>query len=425
MVYVKGNSIPDNVAYWRDERERLTGKSGAAGKAAQHISAMSHSLGVPPEHLPHDAVARHFMGNAAPSTVNAYIKSLKQWHRWLRDSGRINLKPQRAVIEQGHPDIEAWKLRLRARSADNTVKAYVRDVSAILKLAGKEADGPRAITEIDLLRFLDATNESVMRVKGTPIKATYYNRILGSVRSMSKCLRIDQCPARFIDNMPTDKIRHKPIEQDDLAHLITCAVRERASSDPATSRMGRIMYTLCKLMSSMGLRIGEASTVRPFDLVQVDGQWCIEAEGVNVKGHEHQGNVYLPVTTAVYEDLTTNYQVTERVTPQDWDAAKASAMFSGWCRGNGVDVTAHRLRAYYATWLYYRSNHNLVLVQRRMRHANIDTTAGYIGNLNTPEERILVSTFDDDLVILPDRPTTVVPFLPRQKPSILPAPLMA
>ncbi|MFJ2869815.1 tyrosine-type recombinase/integrase [Streptomyces sp. NPDC087298] len=412
MVYIKGHSIPTSVEEWKLARvaELPPGASGhkAAAKAAQHISTLSHSLGVPPEELPHDAVARHFMGrdDGAPSTCRNYGISLKQWHRWVKsERQQATGKPQRAPEGADHPDIQRWVSRLAPRVAHGTVNGYRRDVCAIMRLSGH---GPREITEDDVLDYLAACQVSVIASKGTPMKASYYNRILSSVKSLCFELRLPNV-TEFIHRARRDKKRHKAIDRGDLQHLVTCALQDRQSPNPLVADMGRRMYTVSKLMSSMGLRISEASAVRPADLVQVDGRWCIEAEAVTVKGQEHLGSVFLPVTDAVFEDLTTNYQLTERITPEDWTADKASKKFSGYALGKGVTTTAHKLRAYYATNLYYQSQFNIMLVMRRMRHSDFATTAGYISDLDTAEERILVSTFDDDLVMVPDHPQNVVP----------------
>ncbi|MFJ9125720.1 tyrosine-type recombinase/integrase [Streptomyces sp. NPDC102340] len=406
MVYIKNHAVPPTLLEWQHERIAAGMSEETARLFARRISALAYGLNVPPEELPDDAVARYGMGrDLSHYTVASYTNALNAWKLYQRNGARTPPPQNAGVIGavkswgMEYPEMVEWVTVLDSDGkARSTISAYTGDMRAVCRFTGKR---PAELTTTDVRNFIAAKNIVSRERTGRPLSGKYRVRLISSLKSFCEATGRPDFTAP-IKRPRKDAVHYNPVSRDEVTYMLQSARAQYATRDSSYADFGRRMYTMTRLCSSMGLRVTEAARTRPDMLKAIDGVPHLSARGPVVKGPDESSWVSLPCSNSVYEDLTANYQPDETILPASWPPQSISGAYANWCRSIGLmDVTAHRLRAYYATQLYYRSSHNIILVQRRLRHRQLETTAGYIALLDTAEERELVTTFDDDLILEP------------------------
>lgn len=77
------------------------------------------------------------------------------------------------------------------------------------------------------------------------------------------------------------------------------------------------------------------------------------------------------------------------------NAATVSRVVGRYLKANGLDSSAHKLRATFGTTLSERSNGNIVMVQRLMGHESPTTTMAYVGWGGGEAGPVVATMYDD------------------------------
>jgi integrase len=388
------------------------GSTKSARDQARAVSAMAYQLGCDPKAVPKDAVARHFLGRPhSLNTARLYERALRSWNRYLI-AGLATPTRYFDVFAVEDPRLQKFAVKLRGRGlADSTIKAHIKGMTRLMLTLGVHPD---ELDEDAVDTYLAVRNDAVRRSRGRDMRAGSRNKILAQIRRYAKIMKIED-PTADIERSGQDHEHWQPVPADDLRDMRVIARSRINDPDPRVAETAKRMLVLTIAMSTMGLRISEASKIGPHLIVtRTGGQHGLMLPGPFVKGRHNRRDIFVPASRDLLTELRAHYRDNETVCPVEWTSSRAGgeyrAFASAWC---GITVTPHQLRAYFATELY-RRRRDLVLVQRRMRHSNVQTTVNYIADLDSDEDVRLLLDFDAEIENQPD---TALSF-PAQRPPL-------
>ena len=164
-------------------------------------------------------------------------------------------------------------------------------------------------------------------------------------------------PTLLVDPIKVPKSLPRPVPAQ--------MIRELIANAPT-----RDLELALALAAYAGLRVAEIHNMRWEDIDLFRGI-------LTVRAGKGQKDRRVPVHPYLRELVQEAGQRTGPVVP--WQTDTIGRWIAAYLRANGINATAHKLRATFGTELAEATNGNVVLTQRLMGHESPATTMGYIG----------------------------------------------
>lgn len=244
-------------------------------------------------------------------------------------------------------EYEQW---LRSWASERTTSA--RAIVAAAFLSDYGLDG---VTAPNIQEFIGRPNKLTGKPKSKWSKATYHGHFKDFCKWLVATDRLTVNPMEEVHSIKRPKKKPRPLtdsQVDALLSVIQGPVRDQ------------ILLAL-----RAGLRVSEIAKIRGED---------VSVEGIYVDGKGDVGDI-LPIHPDLW-DMAQRYPKVGYWFPGNVDGHVDSQRISQTVgrifHGMGIEGSIHRCRHYYCTDLLRRGVH-VRRVQRLMRHANLETTAGY------------------------------------------------
>ncbi|MCF2526933.1 site-specific integrase [Yinghuangia soli] len=389
---------------------------GTITKRLNHVAALFNGLGLDdPAKLAdiEDPLAEYrAVRPLATGSIRSYSSSLSAWCAYLHNPRIKNARREVRSRILRHPESEEFYAWLRSEGlAPRTCSQYAEKIDRMAEMFQLD---PAALETRHVRGFITRLNMTAEAVGKDGISAAAHNGVLSAVRRFCKSIEsadISDGIRRMSNNDAENST--VPATEKQVRQLLAYAL---ATGDT-------VMYDFTILMAFTGLRISEVPGFRPSWLKFVEGE-DEEADSWYIELPKSKGRHGKPAVKLLASDIVVRtFMGRPDRALAHWSAQKASARFSDFCAAAGYySGHAHALRAFYATKLYYDSGHDLLLVSKQLRHANVKITQGYVSSLMTEARRTAVRGFGSDLV---DSLRTA-PAIPAQRPDMpRPTPLRA
>ena len=257
---------------------------------------------------------------------------------------------KRGAASQRAAIISEYDTWLRSWASEKTRKARVQ-----LAAARTDEWGPHGFTPQNIIEFLARPSELTGRPLSKWTKATYHGHLKDFCKWLVAAGHLAESPMEDVRAVKRPKKKPRPLTQGEVDRVLS--VVEGVVRD-------QILFALLA-----GLRVSEIARIRGED---------VSSEGLYVDGKGDSGEV-LPM----HPDLV---EIAQRYPRSGYwfpggddghiDPQRISATVGRLFHSMGITGSIHKCRHYYCTNLMRRGVH-VRRVQQLMRHANLETTAGY------------------------------------------------